>query len=634
MPNVSNNFRTHYLDELDALRHEGIEFARNHPDVAKELGFGFDQWKDPQAEMLAQSFAYLTARLRNQLDVDRSAVPNALLNHLYPHLQAPTPCMAILEANMVMQNANGRPIERGRTFSIESESAKRKALCRFSNCYETPIWPLIIEDIESVQANSIDLPDKMEVSSLLKIQIRTDPKSKISDLSIRENGLRFFITGTDTNTQNLYQALSTSLKGVLVVIPDQQTDSESKDAAEADKESGAQNDSQRAKPVKSKGQFLNARNLTWRGFGKDEAALPDGDTSNPGYRLIQEYFAFPEKFMFFDIENIDVSNATAEINIFLLLGDAINEVNKDSLKLNCFPAVNLYKQAIEPVRLTRRKYEYQIEVDRSNLQNSEIYQILDLYSVVNGEAPKPISPCYELSAFDADEDNEYFYSYRRENYDSDKIPGTKSYISLLDLNMDICKPPAEAIGGMALCTNRRIPEKLFVGNELVLEGAGPIATARLITGVTNYRAPDLTGNAPWQLVSRLSLNFLSLVEQQGDDDLGGLKAFKSILRIYTDTQNQLVWKQINSLRSLKARRISRMVHSMDSSGLVHGLEITLEVSDGDFKGISAVLFASVCRYFFVLYASLGTFVELILISSSKREEWKRWPPMAGALVDL
>jgi len=349
--------------------------------------------------------------------------------------------------------------------------------------------------------------------------------------------------------------------------------------------------------------------------------------------LIREYFAFPQKFLFFDLQQLDVSGADREFSLYFLLDEPVSsmvKLDKNSFRLNCFPVANLYETAIEPIRLTRRRYEYPVETDRANRQYAEIYQLNSLYSIEAGKQPRPISPCYELAAFDAEEEGDYFYSFRREMSEDERIPGTRTHLSFLDMNMDLADVPGEAVGGQALCTNRRLPEKLRADSQIALEGAGPIVGATLISKMSEYSVPELAGNAPWQLVSQLSLNFLSIAGGER-----GLDAFKSILRVYTDAGNTLVWKQINSIKSIQSQRVARLIkddrHSM---GVSQGMQIRLKINESDFKGYSPVLFAAVCRYFFALYASLGNFVELVLESNKDRGDWKVWPPMAGALVDL
>src|SRR3546814_17450237 len=44
------------------------------------------------------------------------------------------------------------------------------------------------------------------------------------------------------------------------------------------------------------------------GFASDQALLPDEDGVHPGMRLLAEYFAFPDKFGFFDLPQIGIAS--------------------------------------------------------------------------------------------------------------------------------------------------------------------------------------------------------------------------------------------------------------------------------------------------------------------------------------
>ena len=49
---------------------------------------------------------------------------------------------------------------------------------------------------------------------------------------------------------------------------------------------------------------LPVRNLQPMGFGETEDVLPYPRRSFVGYRLLQEYFAFPEKFFFMNLKGL------------------------------------------------------------------------------------------------------------------------------------------------------------------------------------------------------------------------------------------------------------------------------------------------------------------------------------------
>lgn len=596
----------HYLQEMEALREEGMVFAEAYPEVARELGIGPDNWSDPQAEMLLQSFAYLTARVRNQIDIDKSAVPNALLNHLSPHMQAPMPCMVVAEAEVAVETADGRSLERGRIFSVEAKSGNRKLSCHFKNCYDTPIWPLKVSTVESTPVRDVEflkISESHEIHSLVKVKLASFSKIPVKELGIEEKGLRFYISDKSKSSMRLYELLNTALHKIYV------------------KQTGTG-------VVKE----LALDNLVWRGFDDEDAVLPDRADMHPGYRLLREYFGFPQKFLFFDLENMDLSEALNEFEIYFAFDEPLRaniQLTGDSLKLNCFPVINLSEQSIEPIRLNQRRYEYPVDVDRINQSYSEIYSVESLYSLKAGEAPVTISPCFELSEFEASEEQGYFYSFRRELVENRKVPGTRAYLSFHNHNLKLSDIPGEAIGGTALCTNRRLPEKLNGQNVmLLLEGAGPVSGAKLASKISSYSAPRLDEHSAWQLVSQLSLNFLSIT---GSDQ--ALDSFKHILKAYADADNPTIAKQIIGLKSIQTKRESRYITREGKSGMTQGIKITINLDEHAFSEGKAILFASVCRYFFALYANLGTYVQLVL-TTDKREDWKTWQPMAGALAEL
>lgn len=621
--NSSQKVIRHYLQEIESLRDEGQIFSQSYPDVAAELGIGPDHWTDPQAEMLLQSFAYLTARVRNQIDIDKSAVPNALLDHLCPYMQAPVPCMTIAEAQVVAATADGRPLERGRMFSVEAYSGTRKINCHFKNCYETPIWPLEISSLSSIPVSDLDFLSNTDneqdqyktqdrIYSTVRVSIRSLSKIPIKEMGIEQRGLRFYVSDKSKSAMRLYEMLNTGLCKIYV---------------RPRSENGATGPSEQQAV-----QELSPESLIWKGFEDEDAVLPDSADMHPGYRLLREYFSFPQKFLFFDINNMDLSESVSGFDLYFAFDEPMRSdtrLEKDSLKLNCFPLVNLSEQAIEPIRLTQRRYEYPVNVDRINQSYSEIYSIQSLYSIKTGEEARTLSPYFELSEFETIEERGYFYTFRRQLTENVLVPGTKAYLSFHDHNLSLMDIPAEAIGGTALCTNRRLPEKLNGQKvNLVLEGAGPIDGAVLASKVNPYSAPKLDSQSAWQLVSQLSLNFLSI---SGSEK--ALATFRHILKSYADMDNPMIAKQVLGIRSIRPERQSRYMNISGNEGMVQGIKLTMNLDENAFSEGRAILFASVCRYFFALYMSLGNFTQLTL-ETDKREEWKTWRPMAGALAEL
>ena len=403
----------YYQQELRGLREQAAEFARDHPAVAQELALSRGRSADPHVELLMQSFAFLAGRLQYQLDAEQSTLPNALLGHLYPHLEGPIPCMAVAQVDVKVDGANfanGWTLERHRrVFAVARNEGGRGVKCRLRACYDTPLWPLDVKDIGLTPTNHYEFLGRFpEVHSVLKVKVKSVGPDPIQDMPL--TSLRFHLHGDDTSAYALYDLLSVHLTGVAVRMPNQ-------DAP----------------------QILPAGALRWMGYEDDEAALTSNNATHSGYRIIQEYFAFPEKFMFFEVSGIDPTGAIDELELLFLLDTAPDrsiKTRRDTLRLNCVPLVNLFPQPIDPLRLNHRSHEYQLIADQENHKYCEIYSIDALSAIRADASPRPLAPYFSLGSHESLEADDYFYATRRAESQFRSVPGTELYISFLDLNFD------------------------------------------------------------------------------------------------------------------------------------------------------------------------------------------------------
>ena len=93
------------------------------------------------------------------------------------------------------------------------------------------------------------------------------------------------------------------------------------------------------------------------GFGRDEGLLPYPARSFVGYRLLTEFFTFPQKFLFVDVDVPPAALARGEnqLELFIYLNrqaaDLEPNITADAFKLSCTPMVNLFSQRAEPIRV-------------------------------------------------------------------------------------------------------------------------------------------------------------------------------------------------------------------------------------------------------------------------------------------
>lgn len=604
MQNAAERLKDFYQQELAALRDEASEFAYDYPEQAEALGIQRGRAQDPQIDLLMQSFAYLTGRLRYQLEVDQADLPNALLSDLYPHLEAPLPCMLVAECEV--QPDGMAVIERGRSVQASvNDDAGGKLTCSFQTCYETPLWPLQVIDIAIVAPDEYpELAGQGEMRSALRVRLLKQGRTQLQTMQPRR--LRFHLNPEAGPAHHLHHLLGVHLKRLAVV------------------ETTADGVRQLHR--------LAPESLRWMGFEDCEAVLPAHPQAHPAFRILQEYFAFPEKFLFFEIDSLDIRSDAASLDLLFLLDVPPNpglRLKPALLRTNCVPLVNLFAQRIDPLLLDHSRYEYRLTGDATQHANCEIYRIDRLHAVRTGNAPRTLVPYFSMDAFQQLESQDYFYFTRREVSQHARIGGSELYVSFLDAQFELTDPADDVIGGNALCTNRRMPERLRVGELLQIEGAAPVTAMRVLSKPTAHQTPPMTGSRPWLLASQLALNHLSL--SSGPQ---ALAALKEILRTHVGSASTLGHRAIDGILALDSRPLVRWHGEAGRRGYVQGVEIDLTLDHNRFEEGSAVLFATVLRHFFVLYAAVNTVVQVRLHMLDVKGVVKEWPPLPGNQVLL
>jgi type VI secretion system protein ImpG len=616
MKSVNLTLNDYFRAELHALRKESLLFSEKHPELGRTFGINAREATDPQVELLLQSFAFLSARLHHQVERDKATLPNALLAFLYPHLEAPIPSMLIAQIEVKPDGADfwkEQVFPRGRTITAAAANhLGQNTECRFLTCYDTPLIPLKIESITlEAAAEFAFLNQQPGAKSVLRIRLRPDG---VGALHAKEKGpgrLRFFINDAGPSSIALYELLALHLSAI-GILPSVSSDDQ--------------------QPIK----LLPPDALNWLGMHDDEAVLNANPHTHPGYRLLQEYFSFPEKFQFFEVTQLDQLNFSMVdqyIDLLLILNtpwDPAFNLSSSSLSLNCVPLVNLYSQRIEPITISHDDYEYHLKGDLKNHRYCEIYAIEELASISKEGVSRQIAPYFAMDQLHAVEKQDYFYLARRQPSSVAQVAGSEMYIAFLDKHFSLGQLTDEVVGGRALCTNRRLPERLMSGSPMYLEGASPaVKSIRALTKPTPYHTTLQLGQRPWSLVSQLALNHLSL-----DGGPLALSALKDILRLHLGSNQEHGRKQIDAITELRSRTIMRHIGQDGWRGFVRGSGLTMVMDASDFGAGSPVLFCSVLRQFVRMYASVNHLVEVDLETANIKGVQKQWPAMSGVAMVL
>jgi type VI secretion system protein ImpG len=602
MKPYSEEFLEYYERELTFLRRMGIEFAKQYPKVAGRLELGIDHCPDPHIERLIEAFAFLTARIQYNIEGEFPQFSTALLGILYPQLLNPLPSMSIARFEVDPSQGKfttGHLIRKHTPLFAQTQGGE---ICRFRTCYPVTLWPVEVIYAGFESTDRFDFLDNApNVALVLRLRIASQ-ETPLSELELK--GLRFYLNGDKVLVSSLYELLFCHVLRV-AILPEEEKN-----------------------PV-----FLPDESILPVGFGPDEEALPCPPNAHPGYRLLQEYFTFPEKFHFFDIDHLEARASENFFDILIMFDQMPGSrltIDKNTFCPGCTPIINLFPKTTDPIRLDERRVEYALVPDKRKEKTTEIHSLLSVLAPSNsGEEPRVFEPFFSFTHHMERTGHKAYWIARRQGTGRSDMPGTEMILSFVDLDFNPSLPPTTAVFARSLCTNRRLAEELPAGAILQIEETAPLSRISTLSKPTPQIEPPLEGSTLWRLISHLSLNYLSL--SNGEESL---KALREILRLYSFSEQASVYQQISGIREMSCRKASRLIGSDAWRGFCRGNEITLSFDERLYVGSSAFLLAAVLNRFFPLYASVNSFTQLIIKSQQREGIWKKWQPMVGEQIVL
>ena len=586
----------YYQRELTWLRHAGSIFAERYPKVARRLELSPDECPDPHVERLLEGFALLAARLQRRLDDDYAEFSDALLEQLYPLAMRPLPSCAIVQFEPDPSKGNlagGYPLPRDTPLFVTTSKGES---IHFRTSAAVRLWPVEIKEallLGSEEAQA--LTGVVQARSALRLSLRCLGESQWSALGIEQ--LRVHLTASPMINACLYDLLGAHTVKVL------------------------------AGPIGSVPKVLTGLPQIV-GFANDEVLLPDEDGVHPGMRLLAEYFAFPDKFNFFDLPLEGATSDSQSLYLYIVFDRAPSSrlhLQASDIALGCAPVINLFPRTSEPLRPDGTRSEYRLVADSHRENSVEIHSIRAMRASSSQGVQRV--PAYYGSQHSGADKQCYWHARRVSSMTPNRL-GTDLLVSLVDTQLDPLSHGIEySLTAELLCTNRHLAQSLPAGTPLGFERPGPVAWARLRNPPSPQSLPRLDGESRWRLVSQLTLNHLSLVEGPQ-----ALDALKEILQLHNLRDEASAWRQIEGLLSLSCERVIGHVGEDAWRGWRNGLEVQLQLDPQHFVGSSAVLFSAVLAQFFSLYATANRFVRTVLVQSNK--EVKTWQPQAGMPLSL
>lgn len=612
-----------YNRELQHLREMGAEFAREYPKVAGRLGLETFECADPYVERLLEGFGFLAARVQLRIDAEFPRFTQHLLEMIYPHYLAPTPSMAVLSFEPDPKEgslANGFPLPRGTV--LRSVLGKGDPTpCEYRTAHPLTLFPLsIVEASYSTSLRDVglvDLPLPAGIRAALRLKIRALGPNPLERIAL--DRLTVHLRGGGGLPSHLYEQLAGNVKAV-VVRP-----------------------AERPAPFQ---EVLAPASIRRVGFADDEALLPYGLRSFSGYRLLHEYFAMPERFHFVEFTGLGPSvrrmkGTEFEIVVLFSRTDSVLEgtVDASHFALNAAPAVNVFPHRVDRINLTDRDHEYHVVVDRTRPMDFEVYEIREV--VGHGTAANEVQaflPFYAMNDLTRHQGRRAYFTVRREprvlsanqrrQGPRSSYVGSETFITLVDADEAPIASGLKQLAVEALVTNRDLPLMMTIGagpTDFKLVAAAPVQAVKVLSGPTRPRPSAAEGDFAWRLVSHLSLNYLSLADSSVEE---GAAALRELLMLYVGEGERPLEKQVDALRSIRAKPIIRRVGEPGPLAFGRGQEIEVVFDESAFGGAGVFLLGAVLEQFFARYVSLNSFTETV-VRTTERGEVMRWPARPG-----
>jgi type VI secretion system protein ImpG len=529
----------HYNEELRHLRESGARFAKEHPQVAGQLGLHPDAVTDPFVERLLEGVAFLSARVHARLDHECAEFAQQALHGLSPLYLSATPsmsCFAFHPDFASPEAFTGRTIDRGSL--VQAFMGERTKPIQFMTSREVTMWPMRLSSAQCSRSIT-NVPRALEsqlasAQGIVRLRFDMEGTTRIADLRgvTPFKPLNLSMAGDLPNAYALHRTLLADTGSWFALFNDDNVFTE-----------------------------LPRHALRMAGLEEGEALLPQHEGGMHGLRLLREYFAQPERYLGLDMDVLTRlaafrPNARSFELIFALKrvpASLIGNVDATQLRLFATPVINLYQRRLDPVPYDASKTEQWVPVDRMRPQSHYLWAVNDVNVCHrNGKVDQAMA-AVGYAGYE-EETARARYGLKRSTVDvmqgarSARLDPLSSHdtlsISLLDQTSHLEDVTTLLVKGWVV--DRDWSPKALLEAQLSLKEARAVHRIECLWPGSAPRAiPPL--EASWDAVSRLSSNPLAMSRPGRQDITSQVMAY---LIQATQVDDVLDLKRLESIRSV------------------------------------------------------------------------------------
>ncbi len=572
-------FNKYYQQELQNLRELAVEFSKTHPIAAPMLS---GPKPDPDVERLLEGVAFLNGLLQQKLDDEFPQLIHSLMDVIFPHYMKPIPSMSIVAFKPKPGLNESITVPAGTSLnSIPVDGTP----CTFRTCFDVEAHPLRIVSLDA-RSKSTGQPEYMKMT----MEFTGASLSKWNP-----EGVSFLTGGTYSQGADIFALLTRYLKQITI------------------------------RPLEGGSPcVLPADCVVPTGFDPKNSLFPFPAQSFYGYRLLQEYFIMPSKFLFLNLTGWDRWKDRGEGSQFEIIFDFnpsslhFPQITADNIVMFCTPVINLFTMEAEPVLLDHREGRVRVRPSAKEHSHFHVYNVTEVVGYNRGSVEK--TTYLPLDLFGTIESGDATYQMMRSRSPVDD--SIDVYLAF-PYNTKGPEPKIQTLSISITCTNGQLPERLQFGDIRVETSDSPaLLTFGNVVPPTFYVEPPHGRNVLWKFLSHLTLNFLSIATV---DNLKELLTLYVLEEGRDRTRISANLREIQGITDLTLTPVRRLVRG----NMVQGQQILLSANRDYFASMgNLLLFVSVLDHFFGAYSAMHSFTHMNLKEVMTGEMYA-WPHRMG-----
>ncbi|MCB2078761.1 MAG: type VI secretion system baseplate subunit TssF [Novosphingobium sp.] len=607
-----------YNDELAYLREGAREFGEEHETVASRLGLKTPTDPDPYVERLLEGVAYLGARVQLKLADQYPEFTQHLLAAIQPHYLAPTPSICIAgfepkESDPLL--AKGHVVPAGTMLNALAKD-HGNATVTFRTGHAVKLYPLKVSQVEYLPSRTsvASFASAASVRAEAGLRIRFEPRGGIPLSKLDIDDLDIYLDGSEAIPGELYRQF---IGETLAVVH------------------------RAASAVSTPPEKMPLPEQV--GFSDEEALLPAEERSFRGYRMLTEFFACPERFLFVKLRGLREAFAAAgdgSCDVVLLFSRSCDTLNgalsPSNLRLFATPAINLFEKQLGRVQINTTDHEFHVVPDRARPLDFEIFRIKSVIAHMReAKDPRPVAPLYALGALLYDWRDALFYvprltirrlsSKERKLKKRDDYIGTETWLSLTVPDNPHLIEDIKELAVKAWVTNRELPGLLvFRGSQHFTPPPGPVRSVSVLRNPSKPKPPLGLGDAAWRVIGHLTPNYATLVPEDRNDP----SLLRDHLALYGRRDDPAMRRQIDGIAGVQSRSIIRRIPGRGQMAVARGNRITLTLDDASYDNGRLFLFSAVVERFLSEFTTINSFTETV-VETIGEGVVARWPARIG-----